>query len=100
MVPPPSLFLMPNPSSLKDWILVVDSDRISQKQVRVCQRLQPGLKGVEDCSAEHHNESLCNECPYFPSFCRENAEGDLRCVSGLRSTRDALEELGELNFDS
>ena len=81
------------PPSLGDWILVVDSDAVSQKQLAACKRLQPKLKGVEDCTSETHNEKLCSEAPYFPSFCREDEQGHLQCVSGLRSTADAIEEL-------
>ena len=78
---------------LDSWILVVDSDATSQRQVQICRELRPALRGVEDCSRPDANQRLCHETSHFPSFCHVDTRS---CVSGLRTTTESFEALASL----
>jgi len=68
------------------WVLVVDSDPVSQRQVEACRSTgacQP-LKGAVRCDdAENASTPICHAVEYFPAFCDVN---DSACVYGLRAT--------------
>lgn len=79
---------------LKDWICVVDSDPISQRQKSVCMRDRPPLKGMIDCSDTDNAEAVvCNTVTHFPCFCHAPTNA---CVYGLRETAAAISELPSL----
>ena len=78
---------------LSKWILVVDSDEVSRKQMEVCQIIKPPLRGVEDCSLPGANEELCREVTRFPIFCHHVTKA---CVPGLRLTQSRFNQLEQI----
>ena len=82
-----------NEDKLRKWVLVVDSDAVSAKQLEVCQRIRPPLHGVVDCSGGAMNNELCHEAAAFPTFCHAKTKV---CVAGLRLSEESFAKLGDL----
>lgn len=70
------------------WVLVVDGDAASKKQVDVCRQHQVGLQGFIECDKpENQDASICSAVDYFPAFCNTAQKS---CVYGVRDTENAL----------
>lgn len=80
-------------TALEGWILVVDEDAYSRRQLEICKAIRPKLQGVEDCTRADANQELCRETKFFPSFCHVETKA---CVAGLRTTQDSFVELSRL----
>lgn len=77
--------------SLQNWVVIVDSDPVSQKQLQVCKDLKPDLKGAILCQdPENDKSAICNTVERFPAFCHHTRNS---CVYGLRPDAESLEEL-------
>lgn len=73
------------------WILVVDDDAVSRRQMEVCRAVRPGLKGFVDCSEEENRDApICAAVDAFPAFCDEERSA---CVYGFRGTAEELAAL-------
>jgi hypothetical protein len=76
------------------WVVVLDSDPVSQAQLQVCRTHKPDLKGVILCKDEALDPSvskICQDVNYFPAFCHVERNS---CSYGLRSTAAELAALG------
>lgn len=74
------------------WVVVLDSDEVSQRQLQVCRATRPPeLQGAIHCDdPDNASNPLCTELDYFPAFCNVQRNS---CVYGLRQTRDDFEQL-------
>jgi len=82
-------------TSVADWVVVLDSDPLSQEQLQVCRAVHPPeVKGAIRCDDEENsNNPLCSEIDYFPAFCHVNENS---CVYGVRRTLDEFAQLATL----
>jgi hypothetical protein len=70
------------------WVLVVDGDRTSKKQMDVCRKHPVGLQGFIECDKlENKDAAICSAVDYFPAFCHTTQHS---CVYGIRDSEDAL----------
>ena len=70
------------------WVLVVDGDPASARQMDACRKHPVGLKGFIECDKpDNHAARICSEVEYFPAFCNTERRS---CVYGVRDTPDAL----------
>lgn len=78
---------------MNNWVVVLDDDDVSRRQMQVCQLLKPPLKGAIECHLEENADaSACNEVTHFPAFCHvETGE----CLYGLRTSLRDMEALAE-----
>lgn len=73
---------------MDQWVLVVDGDSTSSKQMDVCRKTPLGLKGFIECNKpENQDATICSAVEFFPAFCHTEQRS---CVYGLRETEDAL----------
>ena len=73
---------------MDQWVLVVDGDATSSKQMDVCRKNPVGLKGFIECNKpENDGASICSVVDYFPAFCNTEQQS---CVYGIRDTPEAL----------
>lgn len=80
------------------WVVVVDGDETSKRQMDVCRVLRPPLQGAIDCSdPDNASATVCTEVDFFPAFCDTEQR---KCVYGLRETIDELEGLVRLSTTS
>lgn len=76
---------------MQAWVVVVDSDDVSKRQMEACRALQPDLKGAIECDdAKNAEAEVCWKVERFPSFCNTVTN---ECVSGLRDTAEKFSEL-------
>ena len=79
---------------MDNWVLVVDDDPTSTRQLDVCRRSRVEMGGFIECHApENHDAPICQAVEYFPAFCHKTERS---CVYGVRDTQSALEELTTL----
>lgn len=79
---------------LADWIVVVDDDPVSARQLAACRAERPQLQGAVDCSdADNHAAEVCQKVTHFPAFCHAPSN---TCVYGLRTTADEFRGLQAL----
>ena len=76
---------------MNNWVLVVDDDSVSRRQVKTCTELKiPDLMSL-DCSTSDNTESrVCNNVDYFPAFCNTATN---KCHYGMRTTKRDIMEL-------
>lgn len=77
------------------WIVVVDSDAVSQQQLAVC-RANPSehVRGAIECDSDVNRDTpVCHQVTHFPAFCHEPSNS---CVYGLRQTQNDLQELNAI----
>jgi len=80
---------------MENWVLVVDGDAASKKQVDVCRQHPVGLQGFIECDKpENQDASICSAVDYFPAFCNTSQKS---CVYGVRDTENALLALRTLS---
>lgn len=73
------------------WVVVLDSDEVSQRQVDVCTRLRvPGLGAIRCDQPDNEEAQVCQTIEYFPAFCRV-ATGE--CSYGLRTDAEEIRTL-------
>ena len=76
------------------WVLVVDGDATSKKQVDVCRKHPVGLQGFIECDKpENEDARICSVVDYFPAFCNTETQS---CIYGTRDSKEALLALTEL----
>lgn len=76
------------------WILVVDNDAHSNKQVEICKKEKPALYGMVDCSElDNAFVDICHSVTHFPAFCNVESRG---CVYGVRETEEEFATLPKL----
>lgn len=76
------------------WVLVVDGDTVSKRQVDTCRKYPVGLQGFIECDKpDNQDASICSAVDYFPAFCNTEQKS---CVYGARDTEDALLSLKTL----
>lgn len=76
---------------MNDWVVVVDDDAVSQRQMEVCKVLKPSLHGAIECHLDENvDATVCKEVRYFPAFCHVATN---ECVYGLRTTLEDMESL-------
>ena len=81
-------------TDLKDWILIVDSDDHSKKQVDICKKERPKLYGMVDCSElDNSFVDICNSVTHFPAFCHSATKS---CVYGVREGEEDFVNLSKL----
>lgn len=74
--------------SMDNWVLVVDSDAASKKQVDVCRQHPVGLQGFIECDKpENKDARICSTVDFFPAFCNTAQKS---CVYGVRDTENTL----------
>ena len=81
---------------MNEWVVILDDDELSKKQLEVCKLLKPQLKGVIMCSDANMNEEasqVCKNVDYFPAFCNLNNN---TCTYGVRTNLEELTELTQL----
>ncbi len=70
------------------WVLVVDGDAVSTRQVQTCRNNRVGLGGFIECNKpENKDAEICSAVDYFPAFCNTQ---DRTCAYGIRDTRESL----------
>lgn len=80
---------------MDNWVLVVDGDTASKKQVDVCRQNPVGLQGFIECDKpDNKDASICSAVDYFPAFCNTAQNS---CVYGVRDTENALLALKTLS---
>jgi hypothetical protein len=80
---------------MDNWILVVDGDTASKKQVDVCRQNPVGLQGFIECDKpENKDADICSAVDYFPAFCNTAQKS---CVYGVRDTQNSLLALKTLS---
>ena len=78
---------------MNDWVVVVDDDAVSRRQMDVCKLLKPPLHGAIECNLDDNAEAkVCLDAKYFPAFCNVKSN---ECVYGLRTTMQDMEALVE-----
>ena len=81
--------------NMENWVLVVDGDAASKKQVDVCRQNPVGLQGFIECDKpDNKDASICSAVDYFPAFCNTAQKS---CVYGVRDTESALLALKTLS---
>jgi len=76
---------------MDQWIVVVDGDEVSERQMEVCRALRPALHGAVKCHLpENADAEVCKDVRYFPAFCNTQTN---ECVYGLRNTTEDFHEL-------
>ena len=76
---------------MENWIVVVDSDDVSKRQMDVCRALRPSLQGAVECHLPDNAEAtVCKDVKYFPAFCNTTSN---ECVYGLRTEQSDFDEL-------
>ena len=83
---------------MNNWIVVVDDDPISTRQLNICQDVKPDLKGVVTCKDETFDtevSSLCKQVDSFPAFCNIKTN---TCIYGLRTKKEDFENLVHLEL--
>lgn len=76
---------------MQNWIVVVDSDDVSARQMQVCRALRPQLQGAVECNLpENADAAVCRDVKYFPAFCNTTTN---ECVYGLRKEQSDFDEL-------
>ena len=79
---------------MDEWLLVVDDDAASTRQLDVCRADKSKLGGYIECHApENADAPICQAVEYFPAFCHRTQRS---CVYGVRDTPAALAELTTL----
>lgn len=74
-----------------DWVVVVDSDEVSKRQMDICRQLKPALSGAVECNLPENAEaSVCHQVRYFPAFCNTTSN---KCVYGLHKTPEEFAAL-------
>lgn len=84
---------MPSTFNPSQWILVADTEvcPYSKRQIELCKQLDVQVKGVILCNDKGNAANgACLRMPAFPAFCHVDKGV---CVSGLRETAHALDEL-------
>jgi len=80
---------------MENWVLVVDGDTASKKQVDVCRENPVGLQGFIECDKpENQDARICSAVDYFPAFCNTLQRS---CVYGVRDSEKALLDLRTLS---
>jgi hypothetical protein len=73
---------------MDNWVLVVDGDAASKKQMEVCRQNPVGLQGFIECNkVDNTDASICSAVDYFPAFCNTAQKS---CVYGVRDTENTL----------
>lgn len=76
---------------LGDWVVVLDADEASLRQLDVCRVQKPDLQGAILCNDEENRDAaVCTSVTHFPAFCHVPTNA---CVYGLRTSADDFEEL-------
>lgn len=76
---------------MENWIVVVDADDVSKRQMEVCRALRPSLQGAVECHLPENAEaSVCNDVRFFPAFCNTTTN---ECVYGLREKQADFDQL-------
>lgn len=80
---------------MDDWVLVVDGDAASKRQVAACRQHPVGLQGFIECDKpDNKDASICAAVDFFPAFCNTAQKS---CVYGVRDTESALLALKTLS---
>ena len=80
---------------MENWVLVVDGDALSKRQVDVCRQNPVGLQGFIECNkVDNKDASICSAVDYFPAFCNTVQKS---CVYGVRDSESALLALKTLS---
>ena len=75
-------------SHMENWVLVVDGDLASKKQMDICRKHPVGLHGFIECDKlENKDASICSAVDYFPAFCHTTHHS---CVYGIKGSEEAL----------
>ena len=69
-------------------VLVIDGEKASHDQLKVCRAEKPPILGVEDCRRHDANAELCRELPTLPAFCNIDTK---KCLSGFVSAAELSE---------
>ena len=81
---------------MDQWVVVLDADPVSRRQLEVCKALRPSLAGAIQCDlSENEDAKICTAVHYFPAFCNVTHN---QCSYGLRATRAELEALTEFDL--
>lgn len=76
---------------MNEFVVVVDADPLSRRQLEICAALKPDLKGGIDCTLQENSfADICFSVKEFPAFCHAPTN---RCVYGLRTTKEHFEDL-------
>ncbi len=79
---------------MDNWVLVVDGDTASKRQIDACRQHRVGLQGFIECDKpENKDASICSAVDFFPAFCNIAQNS---CVYGVRDTESTLLALKEL----
>lgn len=78
---------------MEQWVVVLDSDKVSRTQLEICKAVRPPLQGMVRCDLDKNRDAaVCAKVDYFPAFCNTSTS---ECVYGLRRTLGDFTDLPE-----